>query len=181
MKVDFGYCHCGCGEKTQISKRTRTNKGHIKGQPIRFINGHNSKGELNPHWKNGWIVKGGRYRMKVRFGKPIFEHRERAEKAMGKRMPNGACVHHHSYGEGSKSQLVVCNDHSYHMLLHARTRAFYTCGNAYWEICKYCRKYDNPSNLNRDCSGNNIYHKECAAKYMRERRKKLTQRRRVND
>lgn len=33
-------CECGCGKPTKIAARNRYRSGHIKGQPIRFINGH---------------------------------------------------------------------------------------------------------------------------------------------
>ena len=38
--VPFGYCHCGCGEKTGLAKRTTSSKGRVKGQPARFLPGH---------------------------------------------------------------------------------------------------------------------------------------------
>lgn len=41
--IAFGYCRCGCGGKTNIAKRTRSQWGHIKGQPIPYIFGHHSK------------------------------------------------------------------------------------------------------------------------------------------
>lgn len=39
-------CECGCGRFTQIARITRTEKGHVKGQPLRFIHGHNRKTAL---------------------------------------------------------------------------------------------------------------------------------------
>ena len=39
-KIDKGLCHCGCGQPAPIAKKTTTKYGHIKGQPIRYINGH---------------------------------------------------------------------------------------------------------------------------------------------
>jgi hypothetical protein len=38
--IPLGYCQCGCGEKTPIAKKTRAYCGHVKGEPIRFINNH---------------------------------------------------------------------------------------------------------------------------------------------
>jgi HNH endonuclease len=35
-----GECHCGCGELAPIAKKTATKYGHVKGLPIRYINGH---------------------------------------------------------------------------------------------------------------------------------------------
>ncbi len=37
-------CQCGCGELAPIATQTRSNLGHITGQPIKFINGHNARG-----------------------------------------------------------------------------------------------------------------------------------------
>ena len=39
-KIDKGLCHCGCGQPAPVAKKTTTRYGHIKGQPIRYINGH---------------------------------------------------------------------------------------------------------------------------------------------
>lgn len=35
-------CECGCGNPTALARQTDTKKGHIKGQPVRFIRGHYS-------------------------------------------------------------------------------------------------------------------------------------------
>ena len=40
MEVPFGYCHCGCGNKTNIAKATVPRWGFVKGQPHRFLVGH---------------------------------------------------------------------------------------------------------------------------------------------
>ena len=48
-------------------------------------------------------------------------HRERAAAALGKPLPAGAEVHHHTY-DGHNSQLVICQDSAYHHLLHSRMR-----------------------------------------------------------
>ena len=41
--IPYGYCHCGCGEKTSIAKKTCNARGRIKGEPYRFCRGHNTK------------------------------------------------------------------------------------------------------------------------------------------
>ena len=33
-------CECGCGLPAPIASRTRASKGHVKGQPLRFRQGH---------------------------------------------------------------------------------------------------------------------------------------------
>lgn len=40
-KVPYGYCQCGCGQKTRISRETRSRGSLVKGQPYKFIRGHN--------------------------------------------------------------------------------------------------------------------------------------------
>jgi len=35
-----GFCWCGCGGKTNVAKKSDKYKGNVKGQPIRFIAGH---------------------------------------------------------------------------------------------------------------------------------------------
>jgi len=39
-KQERGLCFCGCGHKTDISKRTNSKRGDIKGQPLKYIFGH---------------------------------------------------------------------------------------------------------------------------------------------
>ena len=33
-------CECGCGRPTPIARQSRTDRGQIRGQPIRFLQGH---------------------------------------------------------------------------------------------------------------------------------------------
>lgn len=40
-EVPFGCCHCGCGRKTTIIPQTGTARGLVRGQPHRYISGHN--------------------------------------------------------------------------------------------------------------------------------------------
>jgi hypothetical protein len=39
-KIARGYCHCGCGLPAPLAKKTAQRYGHIKGEPVRYINGH---------------------------------------------------------------------------------------------------------------------------------------------
>lgn len=38
--IPYGYCQCGCGQKTTIANKTDTRRGWVNGQPIRYIVGH---------------------------------------------------------------------------------------------------------------------------------------------
>lgn len=41
--IPYGYCHCGCGQKTRIATKSRPQYGHVKGQPLYYINGHQGR------------------------------------------------------------------------------------------------------------------------------------------
>jgi 5-methylcytosine-specific restriction endonuclease McrA len=43
-------CECGCGKPAPIAKITKKVWGHIKGVPVRFITGHNSRGKPRPEY-----------------------------------------------------------------------------------------------------------------------------------
>lgn len=41
QEIPYGYCHCGCGQKTTIAKESSTRRSVRKGEPYRYISGHN--------------------------------------------------------------------------------------------------------------------------------------------
>ena len=88
-------------------------------------------------------------------GKVKREHILVAERAMGKPLPVGAVVHHVDRNRlnNAPTNLVVCPDQTYHMLIHTRMRALEACGHADWLMCQYCKQFDAPENLR-------IYHSE---------------------
>ena len=47
-----GYCQCGCGQKAPISRRTDSRFGLVKGQPARFVAGHQRRCEQHPKEPN---------------------------------------------------------------------------------------------------------------------------------
>lgn len=42
-EIPSGFCQCGCGQRTPIAKNRRSDLGWVKGQPIRFLPGHNAR------------------------------------------------------------------------------------------------------------------------------------------
>lgn len=41
-----GLCWCGCGEQTPIARVTRSERGDVRGQPIRYIAGHYQRTQI---------------------------------------------------------------------------------------------------------------------------------------
>lgn len=77
-----------------------------------------------------------------RHGERAYEHRVIAERALGKPLPKEVEVHHHD-NNGRNNQngnLVICQDHAYHYLLHRRQRIVALGGNPntqHW--CGFCK------------------------------------------
>lgn len=62
--IPYGLCQCGCGQKPELAKATRPDRHQVKGEPLRFVWGHQSRrypmppegfrrcslcGEVKPH------------------------------------------------------------------------------------------------------------------------------------
>ena len=172
-------CQCGCGMQTKIALKDRPDRGWIKGQPLRFINGHNrrhEKGEKCINWAGGVRENSGGY---IEIFNPdyrpnyassyVLEHILIAEKVLGKPLPLKAIVHHvDSAGMNNKnSNLVICEDNAYHLFIHQRTRAFRNSGHADWRKCQFCKKYDDPENL--IIRKTSAYHRKCENQYQNKR------------
>lgn len=175
-EIPRGLCQCGCGEKTNIAKETRTKNGHIKGEPLKYLQSHHPptvlKGKDHPQWRGGKTLSKGCLliwdpsHLRSNQRGYVAEHIMIAERVLGKPLPPKAVVHHHT-----PEQLVICQDQAYHLFIHQRMRAFKACGNANWRKCTFCKQYDDPNNLTIS-GGNYVYHKKCATE--RERRKRET-------
>jgi hypothetical protein len=42
QEIPYGYCHCGCGQKTKPAKMTNRKRGAIAGMPQRFVASHSN-------------------------------------------------------------------------------------------------------------------------------------------
>jgi len=157
--IPLGFCACGCGGKTTIAKRGEKRKKMTPGRPMRYLSGHNQRGENNYRWKNG---AGYKHIKHPTMPIVVREHRLLAEKALGKPLPIDAVIHHVN-GSKRGGSLVICQNTGYHRYLHQRERALKICGHATWLRCPYCKKYDDPTNMYvRNGHGR---HKSCHTKY----------------
>lgn len=99
-----GYCQCGCGGKTPIATRTRKYLGTIKGEPLRFLRGHQNylkpeyivedRGFQTPCWTwNKSTVPNTGYGQKHVNRHPQAAHRWYWENANGP-VPEGLVLDH---------------------------------------------------------------------------------------
>lgn len=172
---DYGYCRCGCGEKTTIATQTDKKWGAVKGEPRRFISGHNRiPGTKLPHGlirtPLGYLRRHCPTHPRSDSNGYIADHILVAERALGKHLPLGAELHHVNgvKDDNRRENLVICPDRAFHFLLHQRQRALDRCGHADWRPCEVCGEHDAPENMSPH--GNAFYHKGCAARRARERR-----------
>lgn len=134
--------------------------------------------------KHGWRWNGGKiYTQKDKMGYAlvfnpshhrankagyVLEHILIAEKAINKSLPPHVVIHHFPFFPSNS--LIICQNQSYHKLLHQRYRAFQASNHSNWKKCRHCKKYDAPENLY--LSGNKGIHRSCANDYLKEWRKK---------
>lgn len=111
------------------------------------------RGAASPRWRGGLYTTVKGYRMHRESGR--FEHVIIAERALGKPLPERARIHHidGDRAHNENSNFVICEDASYHMLLHARQRALEACGNPNWRRCRVCGQWDAPERLRLQPNG----------------------------
>lgn len=80
--IAYGFCHCGCGQRTTLIDRNEAKRGLVKGTPNKFIGGHQrrifhgyteeDRGYKTPCWiwngpksKLGYGIIGPRYGTRV--------------------------------------------------------------------------------------------------------------------
>jgi DNA-binding MarR family transcriptional regulator len=84
-----------------------------------------------------------RYVAVHRNGRSDWQHREIAEKALGKPLPEGAEVHHidGTKRNNANRNLVICQDRAYHALLHVRARVVRAGGDPNTQrLCGRCKQ-----------------------------------------
>jgi hypothetical protein len=103
----YGYCHCGCGQKTSIAEFDRPEYGWVEGQPRRFKVGHSGAIPLReklaartgPADKNGcllwqgWVSNSGYGTLSHR-GKARCAHRWAYIERHGDILPDDIQLHH---------------------------------------------------------------------------------------
>ncbi len=156
--IPLGLCQCGCRERTSVAKKSRSERGHREGHPMKFLPHHFTRTRVRS--SHGYIMRfqeDGKYK---------YEHVLVAEKSLGRKLPPGAVVHHANgiTDDNKNCNLVICESQAYHRLLHRRARAFSATGNANARRCYYCRGWGLDLKVRGTRSS---YHPSCKAAYDR--------------
>ena len=130
-------------------------------------------GEQHYNWKGGRTRIAGYHQVKTP-GHPdadcegyVMTHRLVAERVIGHVLPTRAVVHHRDGNKGNNtpSNLVICEDDAYHLLLHQRIRAMKACGDVHAHRCWLCGVWENSVlKLGNECA-----HRLCRQQYDRQR------------
>lgn len=168
---EIRLCPCGCG-KPLSGKQTK----------LGFV--------WNKYYQNGCHVRGKRWAIEGRViaargyafvfvegdhpranlpRKRWPEHVVVAESALGKLLPSGAEVHHwdETRTNNANSNLLICQDRGYHMLIHQRMAAFKASGNADFRHCQLCKTYGDPTTM-RSYDKKGFTHWECWRTFMKD-------------
>jgi hypothetical protein len=97
----------------------------------------------------------------------VLEHVVVVERAMGRELRAPAEVHHFDENRANNApeNLVVCQDHAYHMLLHRRAEALAMTGDPNAHKCEICHGFGDQADLtvrHRPNGHFRAYHRNCA-------------------
>jgi hypothetical protein len=100
--IPYGYCHCGCGQKTNLARRCCAKEGTVTGQPRRFLKGHNKRKTAEDYavdtqtgcwvWQR-WLNHGGYGMGWDGEGRCLLAHRVYYERHVGP-IPEGLVLDH---------------------------------------------------------------------------------------
>lgn len=132
------------------------------GDPLKLVN--------RPRGTGSRRVDG--YLMHESGGRAVLNHVLVAERALGRKLPKGAEVHHVDYNRRNDAprNLVICDSGAYHRLLHQRTDAYRACGHASWRKCQICKQYDAPEHLRIYRPGGRVLHLACLRETYRQKK-----------
>jgi hypothetical protein len=81
-----GLCKCGCGQATTTAQRNEYRRGHVKGRPVTYVQGHNGRcsgpqyteqdtGFMTPCWLWNFGKTSAGYGETTAAGRPWLAHR----------------------------------------------------------------------------------------------------------
>ena len=141
-----GLCECGCGQTAPIATKTKAYQGHVRGQPMRFVHGHNARGQQRPsrhgpdaaHWKGGRrrtpagyvvVCVGADHPMAQDSTGEVLEHRLVMAAHIGRSLRRDEVVHHENEirDDNRIENLRLFASNGEHTRHHARVRREQQC------------------------------------------------------
>lgn len=178
MTIPSGLCQCGCGGRTRPAKQSDSARRYVKGEPYRFLPGHNQK--LHKRTDGLYFVVYAPEHPKATPQGAVYAHILIAERALGKHMPVAAEVHHvdENKQNNANRNLVICQDKAYHKLLHARAKVVRAGGNPNTQkVCCDCHRVKDLTEFNvmraNKWSGRQSLCRECGKKRDAAKRARL--------
>lgn len=152
MEIPFGECHCGCHGRAPIATRNWFTKGIIKGQPHKFIQGHNrpnmksdrykveDRGYETPCWIWQLFIHGNGYGQVRINGRETSAH-VAAWEAVNGPVPEGHEIHHKCRVKPCVNpDHLQCVTPEEHRLLHVAERNCCSFGHEWTEANTYVTK-----------------------------------------
>lgn len=128
-------CECGCGEPAPIAKHDHRLKGHIKGQPVRFVNGHNNRGLERSEATRGKMAAYALARPPEHHAKLVARRRERpATSTVPSNVHAWLARRHKKTGRCEECGRIGKTDFSFQK--HPEPHTFNR--NDYRELCRSC-------------------------------------------
>lgn len=155
-----GRCFCGCGQKTNIAEKDQP-PWAVKGKPRMYLGGHFFANGGERFHENGYRLIRRPNHPRADAGGYVREHHLVVEEAIGKPVPEGAVVHHidGDVTNNEPSNLVLCEDNAYHLLLHRRQARLEATDDPDAIRCGFCGEFDGEMYVYpNDRKG---YHPEC--------------------
>lgn len=146
MRCSVRLCECGCGQETPLAKKSHAPLGWVRGEPLRFVRGHNRFTGVRGHRSidKGYVLVYEPEHSRAKSNGCVREHLLIVERALGHSLPPRAVVHHfdEDRSNNANNNLVACEDDRYHQLLHQRMRALAACGDPSAVRCHLCGGYN---------------------------------------
>lgn len=167
--IPYGYCQCGCGGKTTVIAATDKKRNRIKGEPSRFLKGH--------QWGNKGKIENYGYIMIFQDDHPrannfgyVYEHILVMEKSLGRNILPTEAIHHIDGNPKNNAiwNLMLFATNAMHSAFHYRLKAFEKCGHYEWRSCVYCHQWSDPKDMVNN-GAKSMCHAVCRRDYQRER------------
>jgi hypothetical protein len=124
MWIFLKLCECGCGQETKPASRNRPHLGWVKGEPLRFLNGHNktnvtNEGHTKIHSTGYKMIKLPNHPNASKTGYVMY-HRYILERFLGYYLDASYHVHHIDFDKTNNDvKNLVAIKHEAHNRLHA--------------------------------------------------------------